>query len=124
MLHYLAIFLGGGFGSLCRFALSKWNGYPSTLLPIGTMAANFLSCIVLGYVAALLLEKGEDLHDTFKPFFAVGFCGGFSTFSTFSLETFTLLQSGHSFHAFLNVGLSLCICLIALWIGFWLQKTL
>ncbi len=124
MLHYIAIFLGGGLGSLCRFVLSKWNGHPSTLLPLGTIAANFLSCIVLGYIAALMLEKGEDLHDAFKPFFGVGFCGGFSTFSTFSLETLTLLQNGHSLHALLNVGLSLGIGLVALWIGFWLQKML
>lgn len=123
MIHYLAIFLGGGFGSLCRFALSKWNAHPATLLPLGTIAANFLSCIVLGYVAALLLEEGKDVHYTFKPFFAVGFCGGFSTFSTFSLETFNLLQGGHSIHALINVGLSLGVCLIALWIGFWLYKT-
>ncbi|MGB0932468.1 MAG: fluoride efflux transporter CrcB [Chitinophagales bacterium] len=124
MLQYLAIFLGGGFGSLCRFALSKWNGYPTTLLPIGTIAANFLSCIILGFVAALLIQKGNDLHETFKPFFAIGFCGGFSTFSTFSLETFTLLQNGNTAHALVNVGLSLGICLVALWIGFWLQGKL
>ncbi|MGB1242145.1 MAG: fluoride efflux transporter CrcB [Chitinophagales bacterium] len=124
MLQYLAIFLGGGFGSLCRFALSKWNGHPTTLLPIGTIAANFLSCIILGFVAALLIQKGNDLHQTFKPFFAIGFCGGFSTFSTFSLETFTLLQNGNTTHALVNVGLSLGICLVALWIGFWLQGKL
>ncbi|MEZ4885377.1 MAG: fluoride efflux transporter CrcB [Chitinophagales bacterium] len=124
MIHYLAIFLGGGFGSLCRFAMSRWNGHPATLLPIGTIAANFLSCIVLGFVAGLLIEKGDDLHQVFKPFFAVGFCGGFSTFSTFSLETFALLQSGNTIHAFINVALSLIVCLLALWVGFWLQKTL
>lgn len=124
MLQYFAIFLGGGFGSLCRFALSKWNGHPATLLPIGTIAANFLSCIVLGFVAALLIQKGDDLHHTFKPFFAIGFCGGFSTFSTFSLETFTLLQNGNTTHALVNVGLSLGICLVALWIGFSLQGKL
>ncbi len=119
-MQYIAIFIGGGLGSLIRFALSKFNSLHG-LLPIGTMTANFLSCIVLGFMAALLASR-SDIAPTIKAFFAVGFCGGFSTFSTFSLETFQLLKSGQTFWAAANIGISIGICLIALYIGMSLQK--
>ncbi|MGB1205004.1 MAG: fluoride efflux transporter CrcB [Chitinophagales bacterium] len=119
-MSYLAIFLGGGFGSLCRFALSHFNSN-SIILPIGTMAANFLSCIVLAFVTALIATK-SDLPYAFKAFFAIGFCGGFSTFSTFSLETYNLLRKGEAFWALANVGFSMLLCLLALSIGFYLHK--
>ena len=120
---YIAIFLGGGFGSLCRFGLSRMNlwGYA---LPLGTMAANFLSCIVLGFVVAFFASKtslspGEQ---AIKLFFAVGFCGGFSTFSTFTLETLLMLQKGDFVTAFGHISLSIVVCLVALMIGFFCAK--
>ncbi len=119
-MQYLAIFLGGGFGSLCRFALSRYNKF-ETLLPYGTIAANILSCIILGYAASLIAHR-PDISPSFKAFLAVGFCGGFSTFSTFSLETFQLLKNGEPIYAFLNVLLSVTICLIAIYMGITLHK--
>ena len=121
MSQYLIIFIGGGLGSLCRFSLSRYNQLHD-LLPYGTMAANFLSCIVLGFITAHLAEKTGEVHISLKPLLAIGFCGGFSTFSTFSLETFELLKRGETSYAFFNVTISVFICLVALYLGFALYK--
>ncbi len=119
-MQYLAIFLGGGLGSLCRFYLSRFNGFNGTWMPWGTLTANFMSCIVLGFITAYLMAKTGQ-NPIFKPLLAVGFCGGFSTFSTFSLETFNLLKQGQMVCAFTNISLSIVLCLLALFIGFSLQ---
>jgi len=120
-MHYLAIFIGGGLGSLCRFWLSQYNGIWSAYLPVGTMLANFLSCIVLGFITTFLATK-TDMSTTIKPLIAIGFCGGFSTFSTFSLETFNLLANGQTYYALANVLISMLICLLALYLGSLLGK--
>lgn len=120
-MQYLAIFVGGGLGSLLRFAFSKINGESYAVLPFGTIIANFLSCIVLGFVMALLVSK-TPVSPSVKLFFAVGFCGGFSTFSTFSFETYQFLEKGDFLMAFVNVFMSIFVCLVALYIGISLQK--
>ena len=118
---YIALFFGGGLGSICRFLLSRYNLTAFTPLPWGTIAANILSCLVLGYVTAMLAQKPEG-EEWLRPFFAVGFCGGFSTFSTFGFETLHLLREGLHFYAFLNIAISLTVCLSAIYGGFLLYR--
>lgn len=120
MVQYIAIFIGGGLGSLCRFVLSRYN-LSTGLLPWGTILANFSSCLLLGITVAFLANKPINTHWA-KPFIAVGFCGGFSTFSTFSLETFELLRNGQTFTAFLQVSSSIFVCLFAIFIGFTIYR--
>jgi len=113
MNHFLAIFIGGGIGSMLRYALSLWLGKHSSGFPTATFAANVLSCLVLG-LAWIYLEKHVSLDSGLKLMILVGFCGGFSTFSTFSLETFKLLEEGKLAIAFLYVILSVIACLVVL----------
>jgi CrcB protein len=87
----LWVFLGGGLGSLARwgFGLLSKNLWTSPLASVlGTLAANFVACVLLGYV---LVKQPQERH---MWLWAVGFCGGFSTFSTFSNEVLTWLRAG------------------------------
>lgn len=110
----LAIFLGGGLGSLSRYGVSKlvmqfWDGK----FPLGTLLANLLSCLVMGLAISYFSDKitSQEL----KAFILIGFCGGFSTFSTFSKETLDLMQNGNYLIATANILISLLFCLFTLW---------
>lgn len=111
------IFIGGGFGSLIRYSLSKIlapaYGVP---FPLATLVVNILASLVLGLFLGLVSSKPVYSPDL-QLFIAVGFCGGFSTFSTFSHETLQLLRTGQVGLALLNILLSVLLCLGATWLG-------
>ncbi|MEM7038163.1 MAG: fluoride efflux transporter CrcB [Bacteroidota bacterium] len=123
MMNALAIFVGGGLGSLARWGLSRWFNSSFSGFFLGTFLANFLACIVLGFFAGLLLGK-TTLSDPAKLGVMVGFCGGFSTFSTFSNETFGLFESGKPGWALLYIGVSVVLCLFGIWLGMLMGKGL
>ncbi len=111
----IAIFLGGGLGSIARFGVSKGVlFYFKHDLPLGTFLANLLACLILG----LALGKYEPMFSekNFWFFFVViGFTGGFSTFSTFSFETLVLFKTGQFRYAIANVLFSVAITVTLLW---------
>lgn len=115
MLNYLYVFIGGGLGSLCRYGIAVGLRSYTEQFPYATLIANILSCIVLGCVIAWS-QKTEAVSWTVL-LIATGFCGGFSTFSTFSLETFTLMSNGDLGTALLNVLMSVLVCLGAIYLG-------
>ncbi len=116
-MNYLAVFLGGGIGSLARFGVSRMLTDQS--FPFATLVANLLSSFILGVMLGLTLKEENSL---LKYLVAIGFCGGFSTFSTFSADTFNLLSTGQLFSALSNIIANVVICLIAIWLGLLLVK--
>ncbi len=115
MLNYLLVFIGGGLGSICRYGIAHFLSTQNYHFPLATLIANVLSCIILGALIGLNL-KG-DVSNTQKFLLMTGFCGGFSTFSTFTAETYQLFQSGDYFYALANIGFSLLLCLICIYLG-------
>lgn len=113
----IMVFVGGGLGSVVRFSLGRWiNSLHTHHFPLGTLLANILACFILGLVIGL-----ADHRQLFSPnarlFWTVGFCGGFSTFSSFSHETIYLLQTGFSLSSLIYVIFSLLFCVGAVYIG-------
>lgn len=115
MTAFLWVFLGGGLGSICRYGLARWLAPYQLAFPYATLLANVLSCILLGYLAGMSLR--EEMGATYKLLLMTGFCGGFSTFSTFSNETYSLLQSGHYALALFNIGGSVLLGLGCIYLG-------
>ena len=114
MSEWLAVFIGGGLGSLLRFVISKAMNPSSISFPWGTFVVNLLACVVLG-LGWVWLSRKTTASESFQLLVMIGFCGGFSTFSTFSLETFRLLENGQFGVAFLYVSASIFACLISIW---------
>ena len=115
MLNYLLVFLGGGLGSICRFGIAQWLAPHKFQFPWATIIANVLACLVLGALVGLSVKSKVSSPMSF--FLMVGFCGGFSTFSTFTNETFQLMAAGEWEKALANVAVSLLVCLFSLFLG-------
>jgi len=119
MLNALWIFLGGGLGSLARWWFS--GAVASTVgqtFPWGTLAVNVTGSFVIGLFATATGPGGRWLAPTsFREFFMLGICGGYTTFSSFSLQTLSLAQDGEWLYAGANVLLSVLSCLVAVWLG-------
>ena len=117
MRQLLLVFFGGGFGSVTRFVLGKWI---STLhqhhFPWGTLAANVGACLAVGFFIGLADHK-QIISPASRIFWVVGFCGGFSTFSTFSVETINLIQQGFTISSFSYLLASVALCVGATFAG-------
>lgn len=113
MSEWLAVFIGGGMGSICRYGISRWLGTTEGGFPVGTLTANILSCIVLG-LAWGYFSRYTHISPTVKLLITVGFCGGFSTFSTFSLETMKMFQLGQYAMAAGYILFSILSCVLIL----------
>ena len=121
MLTYLWIAIGGALGSVGRYWL---NGVVSArfgeTFPMGTIAVNVAGSFVIGVLAALTVAEGRmgaEARGFTTQFLMIGVCGGFTTFSSFSLQTLNLAQDGEWFYAGLNILGSVALCLIAVWLG-------
>jgi len=117
--HLLLVGLGGGLGSILRMLISEW--LPAGRLPWGTMAANVMGSLIIGLVLARVGTPTKDSAH-WQSFLAVGFCGGFTTFSSFSWQTLEQLRQGQLVSAVLHVLVSVIICLGAAWLGWRLGR--
>ena len=115
-MNLVAIFIGGGLGSLCRYGIGKFiMSYESSVMAYATLFSNVLSTIFLAIFVYFFQEK-MGLNEVWKLLLVTGFCGGFSTLSTLSFETFEMLKNGQASLAFANVFVSVFLCLFIIYI--------
>jgi CrcB protein len=119
MLNYVWVGLGGAAGSVARYFISGLIAlHGGETFPLGTLAVNVTGSFVIGIFAALTGPDGRWLAaPSFRAFFMVGVCGGYTTFSSFSLQTLNLARDGQELYAGLNAVLSFSLCLAAVWLG-------
>lgn len=124
MKDVVLVFFGGGLGSVCRYLLARWvNTFHAHHFPFGTFAVNVVACFALGAILGFIAQK-EAFSPATKMFLAVGFCGGFSTFSTFSHESVVLFQQGHYISLTAYILLSVVLCIAATLSGLFLAEKL
>ena len=118
MKSILLVALGGGLGSVARYALGGWVLHHTVdwRFPLGTFVVNVLGCLVAGLLAALA-ERYEFFPPEARVFLFAGLLGGFTTFSAFGLETMFLLRRGEILVAGANVAASVACGLLAFWVG-------
>ncbi len=119
MLNTLTIALGGAIGSVLRYWFSGliarvWG----ETFPWGTIIVNITGCFIIGLFFTVTGSEGRMLvTPIWRQFFMIGICGGYTTFSSFSLQTLNLANDGQWFRAGANILLSVALCLIAVWLG-------
>ena len=114
----LYVVIGGAVGTLARYLLSVAALPISQSLPLGTIGINILGSFVIGLFGTLTLAHGRfPVSEETRLFVMVGVCGGFTTFSSFSLQTLDLLRSGATLRAFVNIVLSVVLCVGAVSLG-------
>lgn len=119
LITYLWIALGSALGGMARYGCSKLVAVSvGGTFPLGTLSVNVIGSLIIGFFATLTGPDGRVMtsQDT-RNFVMIGLCGGYTTFSSFSLETLNLVRGGEILRAGLNVGVSVVFCLIAVWLG-------
>ncbi len=121
---WIAVATGGALGSLARFWLTGFmTGVTGPRFPWGTLLINVLGSMVIGFVAGLTLTPERvGMHPDLRIFLMTGICGGFTTFSAFSLQTLELLQAGDTVSAFGYAIASVLLCVAATWCGWTLGR--
>jgi fluoride exporter len=126
MQSYIWVAIGGALGTLARYWLSGLVAQTiGETFPWGTLIINVSGSFVIGFFAALTGPDGRVfVGSTARQFVMIGLCGGFTTFSSFSLQTLNLVNDGEWVRAGSNIVFSVVLCLIAVWVGFMLASTL
>lgn len=112
--HLLLIGLGGGVGSILRVVVAEL--LPAGRMPWGTVAVNIVGSLVIGWVLARVGPTSSNTGH-WQAFLAMGFCGGFTTFSSFSWQTLEQLRQGQHLSALIHVLVSVGVCVLATWLG-------
>ena len=121
MLECLAVGCGGFLGAVCRYLIGLIPIKEGIVFPIKTLLINIIGAFVIGIITALAL-KHSNMDTRLVLFIKTGICGGFTTFSTFALETGDLLHSGDILNAVLYVILSIILCVLAVFAGQWIFR--
>ena len=122
--NILLIGFGGGIGSIARYLLQKWvyHIYPHPF-PWGTFLVNIIGCFLIGVFYGVA-EKSNLLNYEWRLLLTAGFCGGFTTFSTFAFENMTFLRGGDVTYFLLYIGLSVILGIAAVFGGIAVMKLL
>ena len=119
---WIAVAVGGAIGSVARHAVNHLvhGRWMATRFPIATMVVNLAGCFVIGLLAGLLASERITLRPYGREFVFVGLLAGFTTFSTFGLDTLLLSRAHEPGQAAMNAALQVVGGLVAVWIGYWL----
>ncbi|OGI45876.1 MAG: camphor resistance protein CrcB [Candidatus Muproteobacteria bacterium RIFCSPHIGHO2_01_FULL_65_16] len=116
-MHVIAIGVGGALGSVLRYWMSTWvHALAGRGFPYGTLAVNVLGCLAMGFLFVLLVERLSN-DTVLRAGLLIGLLGGFTTFSSLSIETFSLIEQGAWLKAGVNTLASVLLCVGATWIG-------
>jgi CrcB protein len=117
MIQIISIAIGGALGALCRYGMTM--GISSLIgrgFPYGTLVVNILGSFLMGAAYVIMVEE-INVNPEWRVGITIGLLGAFTTFSTFSIETLNLLESGDAFKAGLNILLSISFCMLGCWLG-------
>ena len=123
MKQLLLVFVGGGFGSVLRYAIGKYLNSPQDGIPYGTFVANILGSLLIGIILGIA-AKNDTLTSNQTLLLATGFCGGFTTFSTFAYENHVFLKAGDFTNFALYTIASFVIGFLAVFLGLFLVKSI
>jgi CrcB protein len=115
---YLYIAIGSALGGLLRYAITRATLNLDNGFPYGTVMVNILGCFVIGFMGTFTLSGSKhEVSENLRLFVMVGICGGFTTFSSFSLQTFDLVRSGAWGRALANIVVSVVVCFLSVAAG-------
>ena len=122
LMNYLVIGLGGALGSMLRFGLGSLIDTTvqkgGSAFSWGTIIVNITGCFIIGFIWTISATEGRILLSSYtRSFILIGILGGYTTFSSFGLQTFLLVQAGQRWEAAANVLLSVVLCLVGVWLG-------
>lgn len=118
MPHSFFIFIGAGTGGVFRYWVSNFSYLLlGRQFPYGTLVVNVSGCFLMGLLFVLLLERLNGLGPELRSLLLIGLLGGYTTFSSFSIETLTLFENGAILGGLLNILLSVGLCICATWLG-------
>lgn len=123
--NWIFVMLGGGLGATGRYLMGDWiaRRWTETLIPLGTLGVNILGCLLIGLLAGLM-DGRQGPQSQARHFLIIGLMGGFTTYSSFGLETLQLMNGAHFASALTHMGLHLILGLVAVWVGWTFSQSL
>ena len=122
MKHLLVVFIGGGLGTVARFLIGKFLPYSGKGFPWNTFCANLLGCLFIGFLIGYFLRNSNENQSSLVLFATVGFCGGFTTFSSFANENLSFIKSGDYNMLMVYSMLSLTMGIVMVYAGILINK--